>query len=374
MKLIHIADSHFGKVRFNKTTPDGANLFETLCYENARVGAQHIIDQRPDVIVDGGDRYNSVTPKTISIIIHQEILQWYEEAGIEVVQICGNHDMPKMAHVSCPLEITAHSNKVHSAHSYRYQRIEIQDTIFHLVPNMLHAEDYRTAMKEVEISSCHNNVLVTHGLASTIRDKRLSSAAECELGADILLADFDQILLGHYHGQEQVAPNAWYSGSQEYLAYGEIDNIKGALVVDPARHTVEHLDLPHIPMMDLGTIHSAELSAEQLADIINRKAEGLPENTMARVTLDFMDFPVRIVPEESLTDVRDRLLDLNIRVKSQETERAEIQQQDLKGINYVDEFSAFLQQRTLTDKQRADVLARGIETLKTVVAEREVSA
>lgn len=373
MKIVHIGDSHFGKVRFNKTDSEGGNLFETLCYENARIGAQHIIDQKPDVVVDGGDRYNSVTPKTISITTHQEILQWFEEAGTEVVQICGNHDMPKMSHVTCPLEITARSNKIHSAHYYRYQRVEIQDTIFHLIPNMLHAEDYQTAMKEVEFSSSHNNVLVTHGLASVIKDKRLATAAEFELGNDIISPAFDQIMLDHFHPQVQVAPNAWYSGSQEYLAYGEINDVKGALVVDPARHTVEHLDLPHIPMVDLGTIHSAELSAEQLADIINRKAEGLPENSMAQITLDFMDYPVRVIPEAELSTVRDRLLDLKIRVKSKETERAEIQQQDLRAINYVDEFSTFLQQRTLTDQQRAAVLARGTETLKTVVTERGVS-
>nr|WP_321349731.1 metallophosphoesterase [uncultured Methanoregula sp.] len=373
MKIVHTADAHFGKARFNKTNSEGANLFETLCYDNALTGAQHTIDQHPDVVVDAGDRFDAVVPKTISVTTHQEILQWYEEAGIIVVQIPGNHDMPKMSHVGCQLEITARSNRIHSAHSYRHERVEIQDTIFHLIPNMLHAEDYRTAMKEVELSSSHNNVLVTHGLATTIRDKRLSEAAEFELDKNILLADFDQILLGHYHGQEQVAPNAWYSGSQEHLAYGEIDQIKGALVVDPARHTVEHLDLPYIPMVDLGTIFSAELSGEQLADIIIRKAEGLPENSMARITLDFMDFPVRVVPDDALEEVRSRLLDLNIRVKSKDTERQVIQQQDLRAINYVEEFSTFLQQRTLTDPQRAAVLARGTETLKTVVTEREAS-
>jgi len=374
MKIIHTADAHFGRARFNKATQDGSNLFEITCYENARLGTQHIIDQNPDVVLKCGDKFDSVTPKTISITAEQEILEWYEEAEIDVVEISGNHDMPKMSHVRCPLDITSRSNMIHSAHAYRYQRVEIQDTIFHLIPNMLHAADYKTAMKEVEISNSHNNVLVTHGLATTIRDKRLNEAAEFELDENILTDQFDYIALGHYHGQEQVAPNAWYSGSQEHLAYGEIDNIKGALVVDPARHTVDHLDLPCIPMTDLGTIHSAELSGEQLADIIIRKAESLPVNSMARITLDFMDFPVRVVPEEALEAIRDRLLDLNIRNKSKAADRAEIQQQDLRAIDYVGEFGTFLQQRPLTDQQRAAVMLRGTETLKTVVTERGVSA
>ena len=374
MKIAHTADAHFGKTRFDKPDPEGGNLFETLCYENARLGAQRIIARKPDVVVRAGDQYNAVIPKTKAITTDQEILQMYEDAGIEVVQIVGNHDMPKTSHVACPLEITANSNRVHSAHAYRYESVEIQDTIFHLIPNMLYAADYLTAMKEVKISSSHNNVLVTHGLASTIRDRRLAEAAEFELGPEILLAQLDQKFLGHYHGQEEVGPDTYYSGSQEYLAYGEIDQIKGALIADPARHTADHLDLPCIPMMDLGTIHSAELTGEQLAEIIVRRAENLPENSMARITLDFMDGPVCKVPDKALDGVRNRLLDLNIRTKSNGVVTAEIQQQDLIAINVVEEFGTFLQQRTMTDQQRAAVLSRGTDTLKTVVADHEVSA
>jgi len=372
MKIVHTGDAHFGKTRFNKMADDGSNLFETICYENARAGAQRIIDQKPDVLLNGGDKFDSVNPKTISITTEQEILEWYIDAGIEVVQICGNHDMPKSSHVRCPLDIIARNSNIHSAHSYRYQRVEIEDTIFHLIPNMLHAADYRAAIKEVKISNSHNNILVTHGLATTIRDKRISEAAEFELDENILLADFDQIFLSHIHDQQQVAPSAWYSGSQEFLTYGEIGNIKGGLIADPSRHTVNHLDLPCIPMTDLGIIHSAELSGEQLADIIAKKAEGLPATSMARITLDFMEYPVRTIPDEALEATRDHLLDLDIRIKSMEIDHAEIHQQDLRAINYVEEFGTFVQQRALTDKQRAAVLAKGTDTLKTVIAERGV--
>jgi len=53
--------------------------------------------------------------------------------------------------------------------------VEICDTVFHLIPNMLRVEDYRTAYDEIELAKDHTNVLVTHGLATAIRDKRLAT-------------------------------------------------------------------------------------------------------------------------------------------------------------------------------------------------------
>ncbi len=103
---------------------------------------------------------------------------------------------------------------------------------------MLRVEDYRTAYDQIEFSNKHQNVLVTHGLATAIKDKRLATVAEHELDSTILSDRFDYIALGHYHRQSQITDNAWYSGSTEYLTYGEIADEKGGLIVDPGRHEV----------------------------------------------------------------------------------------------------------------------------------------
>jgi len=84
-------------------------------------------------------------------------------------------------------------------------------------------------------------VLVTHGLASILKDKRLHTVAEHELDATIISDRFDYIALGHFHGQVQVADNAWYSGSLEYCNYGEITETKGGLAVDLATGKVDPL-------------------------------------------------------------------------------------------------------------------------------------
>ncbi|MCK9580804.1 MAG: metallophosphoesterase, partial [Methanoregula sp.] len=264
--------------------------------------------------------------------------------------------------------------EIHAAYSFQYEHVQIGDTHFHLIPNMLHAADYKKAALD---ATCYNkekgnHVLVTHGLATTIRDKRLATCAEFELTPDILLDTYDYIALGHYHGQQQVGPNAWYSGSQEHLTYGEIKDRKGALEVniDNGVTHVGHLSLVRSPMKDLGVINCADRTMEDIIDSIEDEVgllDGIGDQ-MLQVTLDFGSSPIRALPTDALKDIRESILDLKIRIRSAETERQQIQQQDLHAIDYVKEFSTFLQHRQLSDAQRASVEARGTETLKTVMA------
>jgi DNA repair protein SbcD/Mre11 len=373
MKIIHIADTHLGRAQFNKTTEDGSNLRESLIYQNFQDAIQKIINEKPDVLVHAGDLFDTVKPKTKAYTTVLECLDWLQEAGIPLVMIAGNHDMPKTAHTVCPLEVIARSNMVHAAFSFRYQRVEIGDTMFHLIPNMLHAEDYRTAIAEVQPSGVHNNVLVTHGLASTIRDKRLATVAEFELTPDILLESFDYIALGHYHGQTQVGPRAWYSGSIEHLTYGELKDKKGALLVDPGRQEVEHLSLVRSPMKDLGTINCTRCSYADIVEYIEDRIgliDGVGDQ-MFQVTLDLGTDPVQPLPPNALADIRESILDLKIRVRSQETEKPVMQQQDLHAIDYLGEFPIFLQQRPMDAVKRLAVERCGVETLKTVMAEHQ---
>lgn len=368
MPLIHIADTHLGRASFNKLAEDGSNLRETLIYENIQDAIQKIIDEKPDALVHAGDWFDAVKPKTKAYTVTLECLEWLQEAGIPLVMIAGNHSMQKTQHTTSPFEVIARSNMVHAAYSFRYQKVELGDTMFHLVPNMLCPEDYHTACREIEISKSHNNVLVTHGLATTIRDKRLSTVAEFELDSEILTDKFDYIALGHYHGQMQVAPNAWYSGSIEHLTYGEIADKKGGIEVDLGRHEVSHLSLVRSPMRDCGVIDCTQegdiaFAIEDQIGLLDGR-----NDQMFQITLDFKDQPVKALPPDALKEIRDQVLDLKIRVRSKETERAVIQQQDLKTINYVDEFSRFLQQRPMNEAQRAAVQACGTETLKAVAA------
>ncbi len=378
MKLIHIADTHLGLAAFSRLDPNtGINLREKQIYDNFLRGINDIINARPDCLVHAGDLFDTVKPKTKAYTTVLEALDRLSTAGIPLVIIAGNHSMTKTRYTTSPYEVLAyHKADVKAAYKFKYEKFELQDTVFHLLPNMLRPEDYRTEFDKIELSQKHKNVLVTHGLATQIKDKRLATVAEHELDATILSETFDYIALGHYHRQSQVTDNAWYSGSTEYLTYGEIKDTKGGLVVDTGSHSVKHLELPKTPMADLGTIacagmHPGDITEEIIARVEQRS---LPLYAMAQVTLDGMSREHgKGIDMKHLAGVRENLLDLKIRVKSEAEDTPVPLQQDIRMIDYLQEFDGFITKKNLSEKQRAFVAARGREVLQAAMDEHRGS-
>jgi DNA repair exonuclease SbcCD nuclease subunit len=319
--------------------------------------------------VHAGDLFDTVKPKTKAYTTVLDALTRLEDAGIPLVIVTGNHSMVKTRYTTSPLAVLAyHPAKIHAAYSFKYEKVEIGDTVFHLIPNMLRVEDYRIAYDQIELDTGKNNVLVTHGLATTIKDKRLATVAEHELDSTILSADFDYIALGHYHNQVQIAENAWYSGSTEYLTYGEIRDTKGGLIIDPGTHTVDHLDLPHTPMYDCGTIACAGRHVTEITEeIIGRIRNKCPEKfSLVQVTLDSISREQgKGIDMRALAPIREQLLDLKIRVVAAGEESPVAQNQDLRAIDYLTEFGTFVDKQQLSTKQKEFVSRTG----KTVLAE-----
>ena len=386
MRLIHIADTHLGLSQFNRLDPEsGLNLREKQIYDNFLSAIDQIIDQKPDVVVHAGDLFDQVRPKTRAYKTVLEALERLHAAGIPLVVIAGNHSMVKTRYATSPFEILVyHPGDMTAAFSFRYENVEIGDTIFHLIPNMLRPEDYRSAYDEIELSGNHHNVLVTHGLATSIRDRRLATVAEHELDNTILSDRFDYIALGHYHRQSQIADNAWYSGSLEHLTYGEISDQKGGLLVNLG-HTdgqvacdVRHLGLPRTPMIDLGTIPCEEAHPKDVSSEIISRIDGkdVPPLAMAQVTLDGLTREHGKGPDmRDLSSVRERLLDLKIRVITRDRDGAAVPlQQDVRAVDYQKEFVTFLESQNLDARQKAYVERCGLSVLKTVMEKHREDA
>ena len=379
MHLIHIADTHLGFAAFNRLDPEsGMNLREKQVYDNFLSAIDVIIKQKPDVLVHAGDLFDTVKPKTRAYTTVLEALDRLKAAAIPLVIIAGNHSMAKSRYTTSPFKVLCyHPAHIIAAYNYQYERVEIGDTIFHLIPNMLKPEDYRKAFNEVELSSSQYNVLVTHGLASTIKDKRLMEVAEHELDNTILSDQFDYIALGHYHRQCQITDNAWYSGSTEYLTYGEIADTKGGLLVDPSRHEVLPIELPKTPMVDLGTIkcqgvHPGDITEEIISRIVAKSA---PLYSMAQVTLDGLSREHgKGIDMKSLAAIREQLLDLKIRMNTDQEDKPVPLQQDIRLIDYLQEFDAFIGQKQLSAKQKEFVACHGREVLQSVMDEHRETA
>jgi exonuclease SbcD len=372
MRLVHIGDSHLGLSQFNRLDGDGGNLRERLLYRNFLDGIDAILRARPDAVVHAGDLFHSVRPKTPAYTTALEALTRLGDAGIPFLVIAGNHDMMKSRYTTSPFEVLEyHSAPIHASYHYRYEPVDVGDARFHLIPNLLQPDQYREEFDKVELARDGKNVLVTHGLASTLRDYRLGEVMEHEIDTTMLSPGFDYIALGHFHGQTQVADNAWYSGSQEYIRYAEVADTKGGLLIDLDRHTVDPLDLPHTPMIDLGELACADLSSREVGEKIAGRvlqAGSSLQPPMALITLRDADRRLsQSMDPAILAEARSRLLDLKIVVRSDTAGTPLTDRQDLKGVNYVALFGEYLAGRGLDDRKRRFVSGKGSAIIRRVM-------
>ncbi|KQC14986.1 MAG: metallophosphoesterase, partial [Methanosaeta sp. SDB] len=186
--------------------------------------------------------------------------------------ISGNHDAPKSYAAQSPFTLFEGMEGVHIAHHYRYERFEIDGCQFHCIPFCLGPEDYLEEFRKVQEfrmeSSPGRDVLVMHGLVEALWDRRLRTVGEHELKESFLKGDFSYIALGHYHGQAQVAQNAWYSGSVEYFRFGEAKDDKGLLLVDLDSGRVEQIPVRERYMIDLDPVDCAGLSSREIEEAV----------------------------------------------------------------------------------------------------------
>jgi DNA repair exonuclease SbcCD nuclease subunit len=374
MRIIHIADTHLGFAAFNTLDADGMNLRERLIYENFLQAIDQIVREKPDVLIHAGDLFDQVKPKTRAYTTVLGALERLHDAGIPVVVIAGNHSMSKTRYTTSPFSVLEYYGAdLHAAYRYRYVRSEIGGAVFHLIPNMLRVEDYRHAFDQVDIAGDSLNVLVTHGLASALRDRRLRTVAEHEIDSTMLSDQFDYIALGHFHSQQQITENAWYSGSLEYFSYGEIHDRKGGLQINLPEGRMEHLPLSHTPMIDAGTIDCKERTPLEISREMEDQlgARTYPEYSMVQITLDGISRQKsREIDIRILSEIRAKVLDLKIRTNLLDEEYLVPDQQSFEEMDYIQEFRGFVARKGLSRGETEFVTSAGEHILQKVIQSR----
>lgn len=281
MKLAHLADLHLGFRQYDRQTPRGGNQRETDVADAFRRAVDDLLDQRPDLIVLAGDVFHSVRPTNPAILF---LFQQLHRLRVQlpdapVVMIAGNHDTPRSAETGTILklyEALGVEVVVESARRIAFPKL---DCAVLAVPHQALSQPERPALRPQP--GVTFNVLVTHGQLPGLGEAR----GTMEYGGALLSAEelapaqWDYVALGHHHVAEEIAPNAWYAGSLEYLSpnpWGQLEDErerklpgKGYLLVDlpGARVAFRHLKGTR-RVIDLPPIHAAGLGAKELDQLI----------------------------------------------------------------------------------------------------------
>ncbi|HOO54018.1 MAG TPA: exonuclease SbcCD subunit D [Methanothrix sp.] len=379
MKIVHMADSHLGFSAYGRVDRWGRNQREEMIYQGFGKTVERIIDLAPDAVVHAGDVFHHVRPRIRPLYVFKQNLEKLVGAGIPVIIISGNHDAPKSYAAQSPFALFEGMEGVHIAHHYRYERFELGGCRFHCIPFCLGPEDYLEEFRKMQEFRMENpsgrDVLVMHGLVEALWDRRLRTVGEHELKESFLKGDFSYIALGHYHGQAQVAGNAWYSGSVEYFRFSEAGDEKGLLLVDLDSGNVEKIPIREEYMLDLDPIDCASLSSREIEAAVAAVCDdvGIKERIVRLRLKDLSREAYRSLGHRFIGELKSRALHLEILPEFEE-DHATFETEPMDSKELPTEFQKFIEGEAakgdITPAITKDVVSYGTDLMARISEKR----
>lgn len=330
MKLLHFADVHLGMENYGRVNPQtGLNSR----FEDGMKCLSFIVDtaleREVDAAIFAGDAYRNCDPNPTHQHGFATQMRRLTDAGIPLILVPGNHDMPISFGRKTAIDIFAAlgNERVHVFTKRRIEKVETRNGTLQIAPfpwpvrsNLLAKDEFRGAseedvVREIEKQSALTiealaaavdaslpSVLVAHLMAdraetsgseyyaAIMRDPRISTSVLAN-GA------FDYVALGHVHKFQDLnknqKPPVIYSGSMDRINFGEARDTKGFCLVTieesgaSTRETsYEFIETPTRPFVTIRCdIERGEEPTVTLLQAIDKKSEQL-KSAVVRVVYD----------------------------------------------------------------------------------------
>lgn len=319
MKLAHIADPHLGIRQYHRQTSTGINQREWDVAQAFRAAIDGVIAARPDVIVFAGDLFHSVRPSNSAIVFAFRQFQRLREAlpSTPVILIAGNHDTPRTVETGSILRLFEELG-VHVATDEPRRLVypELDLSVFAVPREAILSAEPPALQSE---GPQKHQVLVAH---FEVEGEYPLGHVGTEYGGAVIsrrelhLEGWSYVALGHYHTQHQVAKNAWYAGSLDYIGpniWGEAEDEadhgshgKGWLLVDLETQRVERHPVPSArAVLDLEPVRAEGKSAEALDALIAERVAAASGGISDQIVrLRVFDIPRYVARELDHAQVR----------------------------------------------------------------------
>ncbi len=312
MRLAHLADPHLGIRQYHRQTPTGINQREADVAKAFRLAVDGVIAARPDAVVIAGDLFHSVRPTNAAIVFAFKQLQRLREAlpDAPLILVAGNHDTPRSAETGSILRLFEELGVDVAVDEVRRLEYPALDLSVLAVPHTPLMAAERPSLRPE--GDARHRVLVLHG---EIEGQLPTERHTVEYGGALVglrelgVEAWSYVALGHYHVQHEIAPNAWYSGSLEYVGnnlWGElVDEAeqgirgKGWLLADLERGSVHREPVEASrPIIDVDPVRGEGLGAEAIDKLIAERLRAIPGGITDRIVrLRVYDVPRHIARE-----------------------------------------------------------------------------
>lgn len=274
IRLLHIADIHIGMENYGRLDPQtGINGRVMDFLRRLSDAVDYALDQEIDVVIFAGDAYKTRDPSPTYQREFARRMKRLADAGIPVVLLVGNHDLPAVAQRATSIGIfktldvaniiVGDRERLFQLTCRRGQSLQVATVPYPLKARLL-ADDESRGKSIAELDQLLQAVMVDNvrALAEearqqpdvpavltghfSVQEASQGSERNIMIGRDVAvprsaLADpaWDYVALGHIHKHQSLNgdahPPVVYSGSIERIDFGEEREAKGWVVATVQR-------------------------------------------------------------------------------------------------------------------------------------------
>ncbi|MGQ9489463.1 MAG: metallophosphoesterase family protein [Anaerolineae bacterium] len=271
IKLLHTADIHIGMENYGRVDPaTGINARVMDFLRRLSDIGDYAIEQGVDVFVFAGDAYKTRDPNPTHQREFARRIKRIADAGIPVIMLVGNHDLPAVARRATSIDIfgtlevpnvyVANREEVLQITCRRGQPLQVATVPYPLRTALLSREQTQgKSLNELDALLQEAMIANVQALAAQVRGRpdipailvghfsvneaSHGSEKNIMIGRDAalprsVLADpaFRYVALGHIHKHQslngELQPPVIYSGSIERIDFGEEHEPKGFVVAE----------------------------------------------------------------------------------------------------------------------------------------------
>ncbi|MCR8487185.1 MAG: exonuclease SbcCD subunit D [Crenarchaeota archaeon] len=333
MKILHTADFHLGARIINFLPPSANEKRREDFYKNMFSIAEYAIKNKIDIVLISGDIFNRPDPASRDFVEFSKFVGELTGAGIKVVVIAGNHDVPKTSGARStieslteaklpnfyyfklipkePLVIDANGREKVGIVPIPYinpryaQEVgeEYSSLIGHYIRDLVERPimknvDYKILMAHLTISEAKfTKIPIVYSDPNEPKVKR----------EDLHEKHFDYIALGHVHQPQEIGEKIYYAGSIERIDFSEEGEQKSFYVInlEKGNFSVEKVDLYCRPMKKERLEYDGSSKDEFLRIL---RGLSLTQGALVKLIVSASETTFRNVISRSLSDVQRILL------------------------------------------------------------------
>lgn len=296
LRVLHLADTHIGAELPARPRANRPRRGDDFVRSFRRALGHAISCDGTDLVIHAGDLFDMPNPSAAAVTAAGMALLEVASAGVPIVIVPGNHER-----CAIPASILLAHPNIHIVREpttllFRLRGVEVAVSALPCIrrgsatafAGQLAATGWERASADIRLLALHQTIESAKCGPDSFRFR----SGDDVIDRDTIPVEFDYVALGHVHRPQTLrrpagdGPPIVYCGSTDRISFAEIDEPKGAVLIEEAGGRLCHRYVEHaVRPMAILPLDVSERSLERVVDDAMGWIRSLPTDAMAQVRL-----------------------------------------------------------------------------------------